>query len=132
MSQEKFIDLFLWTLLIVITGPVQLFKSYHKKSLIFLQFWICDNQKRSGFQVTSSCYILCYCIAEYNVQTTNSNFIIDATPFVLKMHSYLWIYIYIYKKRYELTKTKMSKIFFKIMFFFFIMNTLYIYIYIYL
>ena len=89
MSQEKFIVLFLWTLLIVITGPVQLFKLYHKKSLIFLKFWICDNQKRSGFQVTSLCYVLCYCIVEYNVQTTNLSFIIDATPFVLKMHSYL-------------------------------------------
>ena len=96
MNQEKFIVLFLWTLLIVITGPVQLFKSYHKKSLIFLKFWICDNQKRSGFQVTSSCYVLCYCIVEYNVQTTNLSFIIDTTPFVLKMYNYLWIYIYVY------------------------------------
>ena len=59
------ITLFSWTLLIVIIGPVR---------LVII----------GGGQVSKWHHRVMYCVI--------LSVIIDATPFVLKMHSYLWIF----------------------------------------
>ena len=48
-------------------------------------------------------YTLLCCIEEHHIQIRKLTFIIDATPFVLKMRSYLWIFCFLKLSRHVLS-----------------------------